>query len=80
MADVLRTAFGFSKGYDKTAVIMLIDKLTTTIMEYEDGSISRDEALAKMRDARNYTELPMKRGGFVPEDVDEYLDDLLSKI
>ena len=80
MDEVLRTVSGFSKGYDKTATIMLLDTLNTILMEYKEGSISRYDAVARMSDARNYTELPLKRGGFVKEDVEKYIDDLINTI
>ena len=46
MDEVLRTVSGFSKGYDKTATIMLLDTLNTILMEYKEGSISRYDAVA----------------------------------
>jgi hypothetical protein len=80
MDEILSTVSGFSKSYDRTATIMLLDTLNTILMEYKEGSISRDDAVTQMYDARNYTELPLKRGGFVTEDVEKYIDDLINTI
>ncbi|MBO4878306.1 MAG: hypothetical protein J5501_09900 [Ruminococcus sp.] len=80
MADVLRTASGFKKGYDKTAVLALVDRLNTVKAQYEKNAISRDEALAQLIDLRNYTELPLRRGGFVEEDVENYISSIIDGI
>lgn len=80
MADVLRTVTGFKKGYSKTAVMALLDRLNTIKLDYEGNAISRDEAAAQMKDLRNYTELPLSRGGFVEEDVENYISDLIDSI
>lgn len=80
MADVLRTASGFKKGYDKMAVLALVDRLNTVKAQYEKNAISRDEALAQLIDLRNYTELPLRRGGFVEEDVENYISSIIDGI
>ncbi|HBB72573.1 MAG TPA: hypothetical protein DCZ71_08220 [Ruminococcus sp.] len=78
MNDVLRTAHG--KGYDKMAVLELLDQLNCIMMQFQENAVSRYDAVKQMTDIRCAAELPLKHGGFVEEDVDNYISDLISSI
>lgn len=79
--DVIRTVN--RGGYNKTAVLALLDELNFVLLSAEDGGLSvTEKSMAVDSILRKAEELPVVRfgGGFDKDDVNNYIRNAIDKI